>query len=261
MKMSFRVIIIDDEPEACRNLQHILTDFIPVPVHVCAIAHSTAEADALIAHYRPDIIFLDIDMPNESGLLFLERIMPFDFEVIFVTAYDAYALKAIKLNALDYILKPINPEELHAALEKAEERIALKQQVKSLAAPSAPAAESVRKKKGNMLLRNGNDVEIVQTDQILFIEADWGYSKIMVLRDDTLKSITMSYSILEYEELLAGDFYRIHKSYLVNVRHIKKILKGVNNYVLLSHELKLPISRRKYVAFLAFLKEVAINLA
>lgn len=259
--MSFRVIIIDDEPEACRNLQYILTDFIQAPVQVCAMAHSTAEADALIAHYRPDIIFLDIDMPNESGLLFLERIMPFDFEVIFVTAYDAYALKAIKLNALDYILKPINPEEVRAALGKAEERIALKQQAKRLAASSASASENVQKKKGNMLLRNGNDVEIVQTDQILFIEADWGYSKITVFRDQALKSITMSYSILEYEELLAGDFYRIHKSYLVNIRHVKKILKGVNNYVLLSHDVKLPISRRKYVAFLSFLKEAAISIA
>ncbi len=103
-----KVLIVDDEKKACSNLRSILSEFVDVKINVAGIAHSGVEAGRLVSEVSPDAIFLDIEMPNENAFEFLARISPFNFEVIFVTAYDEYAVRAFRLNAIDYILKPIS---------------------------------------------------------------------------------------------------------------------------------------------------------
>src|ERR1700740_2529996 len=116
--LSLNVLIVDDEMEACANLQHILSEYVDKEINIVGIANNTREAEAAIAKAAPAAVFLDIEMPNENAFHFLERIAPFNFEVIFVTAYDEYAVKAFKLNAVDYILKPISINELNQAVQR-----------------------------------------------------------------------------------------------------------------------------------------------
>src|ERR1700689_5825299 len=116
------VLIVDDEMEACDNLKNILMEYVDKEINIAGIANNTREAEAQINNFLPDAVFLDIEMPNENAFHFLSRISPFGFEVIFVTAYDEYAIKAFKLNAVDYILKPISIAELTAAVQKLKEK-------------------------------------------------------------------------------------------------------------------------------------------
>src|SRR4051812_32436582 len=118
---AMRVLIIDDEQEACDNLKNILSEYIDSNIHVLRTANDTIAAQWLITELNPDAIFLDIDMHNENAFEFLQRIYPYNFEIIFVTAYDEFAIKAFKLNAIDYILKPINIDELTNAIIKLRE--------------------------------------------------------------------------------------------------------------------------------------------
>ncbi len=118
-----QILIVDDEKKACANLRNILLEFVDPGLQIVGEANSTMEAEQLIAIHKPDAIFLDIEMPNENAFHFLERIAPFDFEVIFVTAYEEYAIRAFRLNAIDYILKPISIKDLSTAVQKLKDRI------------------------------------------------------------------------------------------------------------------------------------------
>src|SRR5690242_15259365 len=120
---SLQVLIVDDEKKACTNLKNILLEFVDPGIVIAGIANSTAEAESLIADTTPDAIFLDIEMPTENAFHFLDRISPVNFEVIFVTAYEEYAVRAFRLNAVDYILKPISIAELKKAVQRLKDRI------------------------------------------------------------------------------------------------------------------------------------------
>jgi two-component system LytT family response regulator len=258
MDTPINAIIIDDELIACDNLKRILENFIKQPVHILGIANDTSEAELLIKQTRPDLIFLDIEMPDENGLHFLERIVPFDFEVIFTTAYDSFAVKAFRLNVLDYILKPIEIDELESALGKAKQKIDYKNFLlanlnikKELSGPTA--IDDINK----LFLRNGNNVEIVEIASIIYIAANLSYTNIFFIRNEQVKHITMSNSIAKYETLMPPDrFYRIHKSYIINIFYIDRIIKSPGASLLLKHNIKLPIGRRRYSGLLSFLETI-----
>ncbi|RYZ48980.1 MAG: response regulator [Sphingobacteriales bacterium] len=116
-------LIVDDEPEACRNLASMLREYVPVPINICGFANDSMAAMELIAIHNPDVLFLDINMPGKSGLQFLEDLPERNFEVVFVTAYDEYAIKAFRLNAIDYVLKPLSITDLQDAACRISERI------------------------------------------------------------------------------------------------------------------------------------------
>lgn len=249
-----KAIIIDDEPIACDNLQRILRSFVTQKINICGIASNTTEGQILIEKHQPDLIFLDIEMPDESGLSFLERIAPFNFEVIFTTAYDAFALKAFRLNALDYILKPIDIDELENALGKVAEKMAFKGFIHSRIAAKEPGTRHLLKEGNKVLLRNGNNVEIVEIAQILYIAANGSYATIFFLKDGKVRNITMSHSIAKYEQQMSQhEFYRIHKSYLVNMTYIERIIKDKSPALLLKYNIQLPVGRRRYAGLLSFL--------
>jgi two-component system LytT family response regulator len=220
------------------------------------IAQDTAQAEKLINAHQPDALLLDIEMPNENAFSFAERISPVSFEIIFVTAYDEYAVKAFRLNAIDYILKPVNTYDLAAAIRKLKERIRYK------AAIQLPAYEALSRQikshaqPQQIYLRDNNSVEIVDFKDLLFIAAKGSYSQVAFLREGQVKQIVMSNSIAEYEELLPADqFYRIHKSYLVNGMHIKQIIKDGNQVVVSGNRFSLPVGRRRHSGLLTFLQQ------
>lgn len=253
------VIIVDDEKEACANLEHILANYIEHGVYVAGTANSTKEAEKLIAATAPDAVFLDIEMPQENAFRFLERIAPVNFEVIFVTAYDEYAVKAFKLNAIDYILKPISIKELGQAIVKIKEKAGLKRMLSGPAGnvpyPEIGQMITGKTKSHRITLKDNNVVEVVDFRDIYFIEAQGSYTRVVFLKEKVMKEITMSGSLTEYEELLPSDlFFRIHKSYLINCAHVKKIIRGDYAEVILAGNYTLPISRRRYTSLIEFLK-------
>src|SRR5690242_12534892 len=118
-----RAILVDDEIEACENLINIFRKYVPYPVEIIGVFHNTRDLEAGLPELKPDVVFIDIEMPDENAFQFLERLQEVNFEIVFVTAYDEYAVKAFKINALDYILKPISIEELNTAVQKLQTKL------------------------------------------------------------------------------------------------------------------------------------------
>lgn len=253
-----KVLIVDDETDACENLETIFREHLAESsIHITGIAHNTAEAEGFISQECPDVVFLDIEMPGENAFQFLERVTPVDFEIVFVTAYDDYAVKAFKLNAVDYILKPLCIDEVNNAVTRA----AARKKTKQLLSENNNFYHQLnnnfatRKHIDKIVLREHNHVDLVAFKDICFVEAQGSYSKFYFLKDDQIVSKIMSNYIAEYETLFPADFfYRVHKSYLVNCNYIKQILKTDGIYLLLQKNLKIPVSRRRYPFMIDFLK-------
>ena len=253
----FSVLIVDDEKEACTNLKNMLLEYVDSGINIVGIAHNTSEAEKQIIKLAPDAVFLDIEMPNENAFHFLDRISPFNFEVIFVTAYDEYAVRAFKLNAIDYILKPISIIELKNAYQKLKDRIKYKNIIaNNITSYNDLSNQAINKVKNQKItLKEGNSIEVIDFKDIYFVEAQGSYSRILFLKNNTTKEIIMSSALSEYEELLPAElFYRIHKSYLINCAHVKKILKDDISQVVIKDNITLPISRRRFPLLLDFLK-------
>jgi len=249
-------LIVDDEQDACRNLQAILANYVKIPVHIAGVAYNTTEAEVMIQKYNPDVIFLDIEMPYEDAFGFLERVKPCNFEIIFVTAYDAYAVKAFKLNAVDYILKPISIAELTEAVQRLEQRLAYRLQNTATHYTQVLKQLDGRTKPNKIMFRDGSDIQPVSFSDIYYVEAQGSYSRIFYTKRGEPHSVVMSYSIAEYEQMLPEEyFFRIHKSYLINCLHLKKVVSEDTNSVLLDKAYSLPVSRRRYPELLAFIKK------
>lgn len=256
-KLTINALIIDDEKEACDNLKTILSEFIDSDINIAGIANDTVAGRKLIETLRPDVVFLDIEMPDENAFQFLERISPFDFEIIFVTAYDEFAIKAFKLNAIDYILKPIDIDELAGAVRKMKDRIFYRLHKQHADHPADALRQIANKEHPHRLtLRSLSQLEVVDFRDIYSIEGQGSYSKISFKKAGTNREFISSNVLSYYEDILpASVFYRVHKSYLVNCSQIDKIiLNGHFSLALNSKEL-IPISRRRYADFIKFLKE------
>jgi len=254
---TFSVLIVDDEKEACTNLRNMLIEYVDPDINIAGMAYNTSQAEKLISKLNPDAIFLDIEMPNENAFHFLDRIAPFYFEVIFVTAYDEYAIRAFRLNAIDYILKPISIHELVNAYAKLKERLRYKKLIMNGEVSYTELSGQVRAKIKNqkITLKEGGNIEVVEFKDICFVEAQGSYSRILFIKNNTVKEIIMSSTLSDYEELLPTElFYRMHKSYLLNCSLIKKILKDETSQVLIRDNITLPISRRRFASFMDFLK-------
>jgi two-component system LytT family response regulator len=257
-----KVIIVDDEPTACDNLKNTLLQYVDCSIDICAIAHNTEEALHHIEQYKPDALFLDIEMPAENAFHFLLRIYPFDFEIIFVTAFDEYAVRAFKLNAIDYILKPISITEIRQATDRLLQKIAYKKLTEER---SVEYKELVAQMTGNdvpkkIFLKEQNNVVAVAFTDIYLVEAMGSYSKLNFLREGKEQQIVMSHSIADYEELLPKDvFFRIHKSYLINCCYLKKVTKDHCVSIEIKETYHIPVSRRRYPFMLEFIKTYELN--
>jgi two-component system LytT family response regulator len=256
------VIIVDDEKNACINLENMLARYAGSTVHVSGTAANTAEAEVLIKKVRPDAVFLDIDMPGENAFQFLGRIAPVTFEIIFVTAYDEYAIKAFKLNALDYVLKPVDIDDMLNSIARLANKL-------KYATPASRTAEykDIQNRmessgsQNQIILRSTNNLEVINFADIYFIEAQQNYSKFCFLKGGTIKETVTSYTLMEYEELLPADmFFRVHRAFLINGMHAGTILNGDKNFVIVKNEFTIPIARRRYLPLLDFLKNYAHRL-
>lgn len=242
-----KAIIVDDEPKNRKVLRSLLTQFCPQVV-VENEAGSADEATVMIQQEKPDILFLDIEMPYGNGFDLLDRLMPVDFEIIFITAFDEYTLKAFKYSALDYLLKPVNIQELQTAVDKASKKIHLKninQQLSNLL-QNIRHSESTSSK---LAVPSQDGFFFISLNDIIRIEAKGNYTSIF--SNDGQKHVS-SRTIKQYEEMLPPrQFFRIHNSHIINLAFIKKYHKGRGGQVEMSDGALLEVATRRKDDFLA----------
>ena len=239
--MALKAIIIDDEPNAREKLQ-LMTERYCKDVVIAATAKDAEEGLAAIKEHAPDLIFLDIEMPVLTGFDMLKQIPEINFEIIFTTAHDQYAIKAIRFSALDYLLKPIDLDQLQQAVQKAAERRTEKSsalQYQSLKAnlhkPHAAMDQLAVPAQTGMIFLKVSD--------IIYCEADSNYTRI-ILNDK--RKIVSTRTLKEYEEMLDDNgFIRIHHSWLINKAHVKQYIKGEGGQVIMNDGTSLDVSRRK----------------
>lgn len=235
-----RCVIVEDEEMARKVLKSLLAQYCQ-DVLVCAEADDIVSGKNMIETFHPDLVFLDIEMPGGSGFKLLSSMDEIDFEVVFITAYEQFAIKAIRHDALDYILKPIDPKELVAAVEKVKEtkyKKTLKKQYDSLLKNLDPEQLVVRK----ISLSTADKIHLIDVDDIIRCESD-NYYTIIFFKDGT--SLMVSKTLKEMDQKLEEyDFVRTHKSHLVNMRCIKNFIKD-EMMVVMTDDTKVPVSKRK----------------
>ncbi|NQX37908.1 two-component system, LytT family, response regulator [Pedobacter steynii] len=237
-------IIVDDEEFARSSLYFLLQENCE-NIHISGIAKSVAEARQLLSNNKIDLIFLDIAMPGENGFDLIPQAQLSKSHVIFTTAYDQYALRAIKANALDYLLKPIDIDELKLAVEKAGKYIALnkKEHNRNESLQNLAVHLSERNEIRKISLPNGQGYSLINIDDIIHIEADSNYSIFHLANKET---ITVSKVLKEYEEILPEQqFVRIHKSSIVNLNYLKEYNSKNGMEVILKNGEKIAVSRRR----------------
>lgn len=238
-------VIIDDELNGIKSLELLLSKYCP-DVKVVASGSSPQKGIEIIHDYRPEIVFLDIHMPVMNGFDLLEKLNYRDFYLIFTTAYREYALKALKMNAFDYLLKPIDFEELKQAVEK----IKLKKSKNfKLDEILHVVQESLQVQTQKVLLPSKTGIENVNADEIMYIEAQSNQTKVSLVN----KVVHVTYKTLkDYEEQLhkGPHFFRIQHSFIINLQHIKRYSKEDGGYVFMKDEKKISISKSQKKEFL-----------
>lgn len=246
-------IIIDDEYHIREAMFLLVSQNCP-EIEICGMASSAEEGRKLLLTYSVDIIFVDISMPNEDGFDFLSSISSSKYAVVFVTAFQEYALKALKANAIDYLLKPVNANELKEAVAKAIHYLSLRKQSSEFLDLYEESLLNFRKQiKDKTLAIQKITVpeqfgfKIISVADIMYLEADSNYT---ILHFSGLKKIVATRSLGDFEKILEGpDFFRIHKSTLINLRFLKAYSSYQGNFAELNDGTRLSISRRKIQEF------------
>lgn len=233
-----RAVIVDDEQNNAEHLQRLLLEH--AEVEVIAYADNAAAAYDAIRQHRPDLVFLDIQMPYESGFGLLARFNNPAFEVIFVTAYDQYGIEAIKFSALDYLLKPVDAGELKKAIIKATDRLNHKQKAHSLE-NLLSFFKATSKEQQKIALPLQNEIRYVPVMTITYFEASNNYSKVYT---GEVQPLLVCKTLKEFAVLLKSyGFVRAHQSYLVNTRFVQSYLKEDGGTLLLTDKTKIPVSK------------------
>ena len=229
-------IIIDDEKNAITALRNDLAAYCP-DVHLQAVFTKTSEALTYLKTNSPTVIFLDIDMPVMNGFDFVAALeLPVRSHIIFVTAYNEFAIRAFRVNALDYLLKPVNGEELKEAVNKVLTQVAVPAE-----AAQARTHSGAEVPKGKVALPVNNGYHLVDPNQIIYCKAAGAYTQIVVENE---KSFLISRNLGRTQELMpSGLFERVHQSYLVNLNHIKKFRKGESPEAIMVNDDVIKVSR------------------
>ncbi len=212
-----RAVILDDELKGSSLLQHKLQEFSKI-LDVVSVFNEPTEALTCIVELQPDVLFLDVEMPIMNGFQFLESLGQFDFEVIFVTAYNIYTLDALRANALDYLLKPVDHDELEKAIRKLEKRIHGKRELRKM------DAQSLRINTSRIALPTAEGIHLIKRADILRVEAMSNYSVFYLINQP---KIIVSKTLKEFELVLDNlNFFRINRGVIVNLDYVVKYRKG-----------------------------------
>ena len=247
-----KAILVDDEPDGIRALKKMLELHCP-NVEVAATCSNAIAAKHQIKELQPDVVFLDIQMPGKSGLELLTELPAKGFEIIFVTAHNEYMLQALQYSAADYLLKPVDEDRLIEAVQRVESRL------------EAGKREGMTETLLHNLSKTGNPSEmrlclptlkgfiVLKLDEIIYCEAERSYT---VFHLEKNKTVIVSKPLLDYENLLKDtSFLRIHKSFLINLHHVREYQRGEGGMVIMSDDAEIEVSRRKKDQFLLKIKE------
>lgn len=235
-----KAIIIDDEPDCVKLLSLQLKMYCP-QIQVIKECTDSEEGLIKIKELNPDIVFLDIEMPVMNGFQLLEKIGQINFSLVFVTAYDQFAVKAFRYSALDYLLKPIDGKDLKAAVEKAQLRQWPQEQQLSLLKNQLQGNGTALPNKIALPYQNG--VTFAEINNVIYCESDNNYTRIHTIDGNVY---TVAKTLGDIQEVLEErNFLRIHRQYLINLDHIKKYVRGEGNYVIMSNNQHIPVARNQ----------------
>ena len=248
--MHLTCIIVDDEYRARKALRNLCEKYIP-GLEVVGEAAGVKEALEAIRQHKPDLVFLDIQMPGKSGLSLLEENVLPDLKVIFTTAHEQHAIQALRLKAQDYLLKPIGVSDLEAAIERL--RAIREEKASEKNPPLETRKNALKVEKPTVLLATDEGMLVIALDKVINCEAVGAYT-VFFLQDGRQVAVTRNLKQFE-DQFEPHGFYRIHHKHLVNLEKLTEI-NARNNFVRMSNEKELPISQRKKAPFLKHLKEV-----
>lgn len=249
-----KAIIIDDEERARNTLSSLLLNYCP---EICVLATCANVPDGVLAinKHKPDVVFLDIEMPDYNGFELLGFFREIDFDIIFVTAYSEYAIKAFEISAVDYILKPIDIDQLKNSVEKLKQKklhSQMQEQIELL--KESYKGDDIRK----IALSMSNGLTFVEVSEIVLLEADGAYTTFYMKNG---QRILVSKKLKFYEDILSNRayFFRTHRSYFINVNYIRSYSRS-ENAILMENEFSVTISRDRKQEFEALLKELRVSV-
>ncbi len=245
-----KAILVDDEQDGIEDLQDSIKKYCP-EITIAGTHTNPTEALQAIRQIKPDLVFLDVQMPGMSGFELLERLTPVPFEVIFVSAFDRYAIKAIRFSALDYLLKPIDIDELVRAVARVKERkrqntFSIQSALHNAAARSGHIEQ--------VAVPSSEGIDFFQTKEIIYCKADGCYTTIYLTGRQT-KVVTRV--LKDFEDFLSeSGFLRVHNSFLINLNHVKRYVRGEGGHVILTEDHQVDVSRRRKEEFLSLLNKL-----
>ena len=245
-------LIIDDEDHMRDSLTKLLQRHCPQVV-VAGEANSVVTGLKAIQNLHPDLVLLDIQMADGTGFDLLNSLPVIDFKIIFITAFDQYALQAFRFSAVDYLLKPVNPELLAEAVERAGQLVQEHHNLQMQALHEN--LKNIERQNKKIILKTTENIYLLDLNNIISCESDNNYTCVYTADGD---KILVSKTLKDYDDMLAGcGFYRVHKSYLINLAHIKRFEKQEGGYVVLTNDLKVPVASRKRDEMMELLERMA----
>jgi two-component system, LytTR family, response regulator len=240
MSNTIKAIIIDDEKHSTEMLEWLLQTYCP-DVETLAICHSGEAGLKALQSQQPDVVFLDIEMPRMNGFDVLDKLEERKFEVVFITAYDQFAVRAFKYAAVNYLLKPVDPDDLMATIARIREKIS-----PTGAAQMELLFQSLINKQNQVeriALSSGDGLIFVNTAEITYCKAESNYTQVVL---QSGRKIMVARTLKDLDETLSGkDFFRVHASYLVNINHISRFVRGDGGYIVMPDDAQITISRSK----------------
>lgn len=247
-----KIILIEDEVKTLQNIRFVIEKYCD-DVEVIGTSNSVKSALELFENTSPDLVLSDINLPDGTSFDILEQLSEIDFKIIFITAFEEYAIKAIKFSALDYLVKPIDPKELIATIEKAKIHLENENEnlkLKALLANVRDFSDSLKK----IVLKTSNSIYVIDVQDIIRCESDSSYTKFF-LKDS--RKIMVSKVLKEYAELLKDSgFIRVHKSHLINLNYIDRFNKTDGGYLIMKDTSSVPVSQRKRDTILDFFENL-----
>jgi two-component system LytT family response regulator len=248
-----KAILVDDEPDGIKTLQKMLERHCP-SVTIAASCNNAVEAKQQIQALKPDVVFLDIQMPGKSGMDMIVELPDKNLEIVFVTAHHEYLLQALQYSAADYLLKPVDEDRLIDAVRRVEARLRESKKEERNEAVLYNISKAGQPSEMRLCLPTLKGFIILKLDDIIYCEAERSYT---IFHIEGRKPVTVSKPLIEYENLLADTpFFRVHKSFLINLMQVKEYQRGEGGIVIMSNNAEIEVSRRKKEQFLEKVKEM-----
>jgi len=247
-----RIVIVDDEAHIRDSLAKLLVRHCPNTI-VVGNASGVESGIRMVREMQPDLLLLDIQMIDGTGFDLLNAFPPGAFKVIFVTAYDQFAVQAFRFAAVDYLLKPVNPEHLASAIERAG--LMLEDHFNLQVGALQTNLKAIGHQDKKIILKTTDQIHLLDLKNIVACESDSCYTTFHTLQEE---HIMVSKTLKDYEEMLNGcGFFRVHKSYLINLAHIRRFDKQDGGHIVLTNDLKIPVASRKREEMMELLEKMA----